>query len=91
MRILNSPDLHVPTTADATASLDVKRVEVLENIVKSILQKLQAIEERIEAIESSPVPTPVSLPTPTPVTLDTEAVKKGLTKMWNYLNDHRAA
>ena len=101
MRILNIPDTHAPASEGAPASLDVKRVEVLETITKSILQKLQGIEERIEVLESSPIlpvpaespkalavePLPMKPPAPMPMKLDEEAVKKGLDKMWKYLND----
>jgi len=100
MRILHSPDASAAEPNNALSSLDVKRVEILENIAKSILQKLQTIEERIDALESSSIPQSLSespkmakgtSSIAVPVTLDPEAVKKGLNKMWKYLNDQTTA
>jgi len=69
------------------AAPDLGRLEALEKIAKSILQRLQALEERLEPVKPAAKATPPSL---SAVTLDTEAVKKGLlTKMWKYLNDER--
>ncbi len=109
MRIIHQPNLSVPATGveSGSPSVDSERVEALENIAKSILQKLQAIEERIEALEQTPKNSPApSIPMPAetpaaasaaapaemPVSLNVDAVKKGLlTKMWKYLNDQAAA
>jgi hypothetical protein len=96
-----STEAQTPPTAHAPEGWP-GRLEALEKIVKSILQKLQALEERVEAVEKAPIaPAPVpeaapvpslKSPLPSTATLDSDAVKKGLlAKMWKYLNDERPA
>ena len=102
MKIIQIPDISIPAREAsppvppvAVQTPDFSRVEVLENIAKSILQKIQSLEERMKAFESSPTPAPTDPAgedkfsiRPSPVTFDADAVKKGLlTKMWKYLND----
>jgi hypothetical protein len=93
---ISAPELH------ALPAPDMGRVEALEKIAKTILQKLQMLEERVAAAEKEPAPTrlaPVSAALSLPVTpitpiasLNSDAVKKGLlTKMWKYLNDAPSA
>ena len=105
MRILNIPEATAPTQAatppaPVSSGPEVERVEALENVAKSILEKMQAMEERVKLLESSS--PAVSGPTKTlggdgvrklpPVTMDADALKKNLLiKMWNYLNDKAAA
>jgi hypothetical protein len=106
MRILNIPEITVPTgaatPAPASPSRDPERVVALENVAKSALEKIQALEARVRALEQTqkaaiPTPEPSVKPVPqaTPIPLaaisvDTEAVKKQLLeKMWKYLNDER--
>jgi len=75
-------------------------VEALEKFAKSILERLQLLEERIDTLDQAPRSTmKPSSPTETlgdgghnksSISIDTEAVKKGLlSKMWKYLNDDR--
>ena len=66
MRILNIPDMApsppaaapslvpLPTPLPAPIGLDMERVETLENVAKSILEKIQTIEERMKVLESRP-------------------------------------
>ena len=110
MRILNIPEITIPATearvpapsAPQAPSLDPQRVDVLENVAKSVLEKIQALEERIrelEQMQKSPIPSPIPTPAPEPpavaiplavVNVDSGAVKKNLMdKMWKYLNDER--
>ena len=82
MKILQGTGAARPTVAP-----DPGRLDALENIVKSILQRLQALEEHQESAQQTVTEAPPSL---SAAALDTEAVKKGLlTKMWKYLNDER--
>ncbi len=111
MRILQIPEGAFPeprTTPSATPALapapapDTGRVDALETITQSILQRIQAIEERLTALEERPKSEVRSL-TPEPkdlghrtlgvvVSLDADALKKDLfAKMWKYLNDKAAA
>jgi len=103
MKIIQGTDTPKPfagSPAGPCAAPDLGRLDALEKIAKSILQKLQALEERVETVEKArpapvyardPAPGLSSTP-PAPLTamLDTEAVKKGLlAKMWKHLNDER--
>jgi hypothetical protein len=82
----------IPTPTDSSPSLDLtevsERLEALEKMTKSILQRIQTIEERLsEANHPSSLPSPLK---GEGVRLDTDALKKGLlTKMWKHLNDER--
>src|SRR5580692_8911437 len=102
MRILNIPEITIPANAatPAVPALDPERVVALENVAKSVLEKIQALEERVRALEQTqktPLPNPAPSPKPalpsTPIRLeavnvDAEAVKEQLLKkMWKYLND----
>jgi hypothetical protein len=50
VRILQIPDSSIPAP-------DLGRVEMLEKIAKSILQRIEDIEERIKALEQTPTET----------------------------------
>ena len=78
---------------------EMGRLEALERMVKSIFEKLQTFEERLETLERKPKGANDGSPTKafgdddikrTPVTLNMDAMKKGLlAKMWKHLNDGR--
>ena len=87
MRILHIPEITVPATAAApvpsSPSIDPERVDVLESVAKSVLEKIQALEERVRALEQiqtapapapAPDPTPVSSPKPEPPIMRTPQV-----------------
>ena len=109
MRILRNPDAaHPPSTTAGPAPApapNVNRLEALENIVKAALQRLQGLEERIDALGEAPKGmAPAGTPEPPAVrssstlseteteALSTDALKKGLlSKMWKYMNDERSS
>jgi hypothetical protein len=76
MRILQVPNASVP---------HLERIESLENIAKSILTKLESIEERIRTLEDarqkavSPAVSPVVPSTPAPQTPETVPPQPPLT------------
>jgi len=89
-----------PPPATLLETFDAGRVDTLEKIVSTLLQRLQSVEERIKALESEPaarpeiseVPAPSPAPSASIVTFDSDAMKKNLLdKMWKYLNDQAAA
>ena len=95
MKIIHGTESSLPPSgpaAGAGAAPDLGRLDALEKIAKSILQKLQALEERMEAVEEERS-RPASVREPSPAAaLDPDAVKKGLmAKMWKYLNDESAS
>lgn len=104
MRILHSPDFSAsaaPIQQPEVSAEDLERMQSLENITSAILQKLDLVEERLRVLEenrpvsavpSAPAldPAPAPAPPSGPISLDAEAVKKGLNKMWKYLNDGRS-
>ena len=88
MRILSQDNSPAPEFSN-----DPERLETLEKIASTILQRIQALEKRIDALEAAPsappiVITPVVEPAPLPqVAIDADALKKGLlTPMWKHLN-----
>jgi hypothetical protein len=85
MRIVQGPD--------TPAATDLGRVDALEKIVKSILQRLLSLEEKMEVRKKAPnsaTPAPETSFSSSTASLDTEVIKKGLlSKMWKYLNDER--
>src|ERR1051326_586502 len=100
MKILQIPETEKAGPASAAPSApaqssDYSRVEAVEEIAKSILQRIHAIEERIKALEQPPVQV-TSLPLPSretsevreslpPITMDASVLKKDLfAKMWKY-------
>jgi hypothetical protein len=103
MRIIQGTNTPKPSPeAQAAPAPDLGRVEALEKIAKSILQKIQALEERVDAVEKTPpIPAPAQEPIQTPlstppipsmVTFDSNTIKKGLlNNMWKYLHDSRPA
>ena len=72
MRILQIPSASVPGPDNPLAmavSPSLERVESLENIAKSILDKLESIEKRIKALEDiRPAAGSPSVPRPAPST-----------------------
>ena len=90
MRILH------PTESSAP-SQDNERLGALEAIVRTLLQRLRSLEERVGAFEAAPpgarpsaAPSPETSSTPLPLTIDTSVIKKGLLhQMWKYMNDER--
>jgi hypothetical protein len=72
-------------------SPDQVRLDTIEEINATLLQRIQRLEERLAALEAAPkteaAPIPPIVPT-VGVTVDAEALKKGLLdKMWKHLND----
>ena len=112
MKILHIPDnanptAGVPTPAPAASGFETERVESLEHVAKSILEKIQAMEERIKLLESTSSPAVVSggsmdsppvaagndaKEKPPAISFDADSMKKNLlAKMWKHLNDQAAA
>jgi hypothetical protein len=104
MRILQNSNvpLHEPASASAQASSgDPERLDALEKVATTILQRIQVLEKRIETLEAAPQTTeasPLMTPEPAPIAptttppadirIDPAALKKDLlSKMWTYLNE----
>ena len=65
MRILHTPDSSIPGSP-AQPPQDTGRVDTLEKIATSILQRLQDLDERISTLEKSQVAA--ALPVSAPIT-----------------------
>jgi len=110
MKILQGSEVPVPfheaVSAPARVSLDSQdqeRLDNLEKIAATLLQRIQNIERKMDVQEVVPKAPPTTQPgspasgsgkslSPTTlsaeVSVDSEALRKGLlTKMWKYLND----
>ena len=73
------------TPQSSPSAENSERLGTLEAIVRTLLQRLQSLEERVGAAASAP---PSSKQTP--VTIDADLIKKGLLhQMWKYMNDER--
>ena len=77
MRILRIPEIDTAPAASARAgpSIEQERLESLENIAKSLLQRLEEIETRLVALEKAPrvlSVAPASEPSPTLLPLSQE-------------------
>ncbi len=93
MRILNIPEIEVAgaeasqPAPQAAPPVDQERMDSLENIAKSILKKLDNMEERIEALEKArmavvPMAKPQAAPAPVapaPAVEKTPAAKTPIT------------
>ena len=94
-----APAIRLPIPMEVVAppapTVDPERVTVLETMVKSLLEKVHALEDRLQALEKQPPATtpPASVPSgegKPPVTIDAAAIKKGvLDQMWKHLKDGR--
>lgn len=78
-----------PAAASPLGKSDLGRFDALERTVKSILARLQAIEQRRRDVS---LPSVLSSPPFPKITVDEKALRNGLfTKMWKVLNDERAS
>lgn len=101
MRIVQGSNASLPSpgSGNPPAATHPVRLDALEKIAQSILERIQKLEEKIDALDqakekpdsSSPPPEPATQVSAVPApTIDLEAVKKGLlSKMWKHLNDER--
>lgn len=90
----------------AEPAVSKEQMESLENIARSLLTKLEHVEERLRALENAApkaaapplagAPAQVTAPAPAPVAVkpiavDVESARKELfSRMWKYMNDESA-
>ena len=104
MRIL--PSIEIKAAAETPASSvpvqaqDAGRFDALERLAKAIAQRLHALEQKVDNLQTpahpagaaAPILRAVEAPSSPPalakIMVDPEALKRGLLdKMWKYLND----